>query len=386
VTDFLLTIKILTRDNPIKLKSCLEYLNNDIKKINSNVAVALIDDSTDLKNRQKNKDLFLRIFSKNCHSMYYLSNKEYSNALKNTPSNVSKKIISLIGMMGSRDYKPSRVKNLSQFIDTNSDYNLLLDDDVLIKSDNESNNSAIRDALNNARQYDSYVSVHLKGFLDLSLIQLLERSIIKDENNLHEWNEDVSPFSLSGGFLLYPHDNDSLLFPDLYDEDYLWVAYSSTKKNIGTLKLNSNVFHKPVRKKIFSLDRLTFQGIGEITFLSLTDETAIIDNFVTYQKFPNQDEIQAVIDEYCEYLEYLIAEIKKSNHSEILNSPYFEQIPLKKCNLILKKHLEYINKLSWKKIQKIYQNWMNQQNEWVDVESSFSNSIMKTTILSKMYG
>lgn len=379
MTDFLLTIKILTRDNPTKLKSCLRYLNNDLKKLNSKVAIALIDDSADSKNRRKNKELFVRTFSKSGQSMYYLSKEEYSYVLKKSPSRIKKKILSLIGMMGSKKYKPSRVKNASQLIDINSDFHLLLDDDVIIKNDKEANNSIIVNSLINARQNNSIVSVHLKGFLDLSLIQILERSIIKAENKLHEWNEDISPFGLSGGFLLYPHDNDSLFFPDLYDEDYLWVAYSSTKKNIGSLQLNSNVFHKPARKKIFSLDGLTFQGIGEITYLSLADKTSLIDNFVTNKKFPEQDVIRGVIDEYCEYLEYLIDLIRKKNRSKILNSPYLEQIPIVNCDQILNKHLKNVKKISYQIIQKNYQDWTDQQDEWLDVEPIFSNYIMKAT-------
>jgi len=381
MTDFLLTIKILTRDNPAKLKSCLEHLKNDITNLNSDITLALIDDSTNLKNRHKNRELFLRIFSKKDCPMHYLSNEEYSQALIESPLEVSKKILSLVGMMGSSNYKPSRAKNISQFIEVHSDFHLLLDDDVIIENSTKLNNSVVENALISAEQKNSFVSINLKGFLDLSLIQLLERSIIKDKKKLNEWNADISPFGLSGGFLLYSHDNNSLIFPDLYDEDYLWVAFSSTKKNMGSLQLHSNVFHKPTRKKIFSLDRLTFQGMGEITYLSLTEKSSQIDDFVFNKKYPNQDVIQDVIGEYCEYLKYIIALLKISSFNEILNSPFLEKIPTKDCDLILKTHLKNVRKLPYRTIQKNYQNWMNQQNEWIECEPNFSSSILEVTKL-----
>lgn len=372
VTDSI-TIKVLTRDNPKKLATGLDTIKIDLKESNLSASIVLIDDSTNLVNRNQNKKLFQKVFCEYSSELFYMSQKEYSDALNKYTSGEKEKILSLIGMMGSIEYKPSRAKNLSQFIKTKSKHILLLDDDILINPDRKSDCSVTAFTLAKAGKTNSFVSVNLKGFPDLSFTQLLERSIVIEKDKLHPWNEDISEYSLSGGFLLYPRDNDSLFFPNLYNEDYLWVAFSARKRNMQTLKLPMNVFHNPANKKEFSLKGLSFQGIGEISFVTLSE--SVIDNLILNQKLPQRTDIQPIIDEYVAYLEYLIILLRENDQISPINSPYFGIMDLKKCRKILKNHLDDVNKITYRSIQNVYQNWMKQQNKWITIEPTFTDAV-----------
>lgn len=379
VTDFPLTIKIITRDNPRGLKSCLRSIYDDISKNNLGYGVVLIDDSEGLQNRRKNKHLFLRIFGNCSFALHYVGREEYTAALAGTPSKFKKMILSLTGTLGTKEYQPSRAKNASQFIDLDSNYELLVDDDIIM-GDGDAQNSVIEEALAKAKTSNSYVSVNLKGFPDISLVQLLERSIINTKAKLHSWNEDNSSYNLSGGFLLYQGSKTLPVFPDLYNEDFLWVAYGVAKNHKKTMKLPLNVIHIPPRVKNLCLDRLAFEAAGEISYATLNEK--VIKDLVDHQILPKSDEIELVMDDYRKYVAYVLLLLRRHDQSKILDSDYLGRIDIKECGRTLAQHLEDINRLSYETIQEFFQDWLKRQREWVEARSAFSCYLMQKAVLS----
>ena len=233
--DSSLSIKILTRDRPETLKSALSSVRNDILKDSINPSITLVDDSKSRRSRETNIKSLKKIFINDSFNVNYFGREEHVKTLSITPRQIKNTLISLVGILGSEDYQPSRTKNVSQFICSDLDYELLLDDDIIIDPENKSKHSIINLSVREGKSTNSYVSIDLKGFIDVSSIQLLERTILKeDENKIHLWNEYSSPYNLSGGFLLYPRNEILPIFPNSYNEDFLWVAYSVTKHKMKT--------------------------------------------------------------------------------------------------------------------------------------------------------
>jgi len=372
-SDLQLTVKILTRDNPFGLRKCLKYLYKDITKTETRAFVVVIDDSQNQIVRESNRKNLNAILDNKKISHYYLGKEEFSTAYDNTYPDIKKFINLSLGRLGSGQYLPSRAKNISQLFDINSTHNLLLDDDILINPQQQGCESIIAQILERTRHDDTFTSVNLMGFPDLSLLQLLERSFINDENNLHNWNVDDSSFSLSGGFLVYPRDIEPTIFPNLYNEDYLWVAVNSVKNNKKTLKLQSKIGHRPSRLKTISSERLDFEAIGEIAFTTLNEFN--IRSFINLKEIPNLKDIDSAICEYCSYVEYLVNLVSEKNQKLSIKSPYLNPIPYQDVKILLNEHLTIIYQISNHSIQKVFQEWNMQQMNWNLFRKCFSKII-----------
>jgi len=383
VTHPSLAIKIVTRDNYKGFKSSLESVYDDVTKGKLDPAIIVIDDSRNRENRQRNRDMLLKIFEKDSFSIYYLGRGEYAMAMAEAPSKTKQKMLLLIGMLGSETYQPSRAKNASQCVDAGSTYDLLLDGDVTIRSQGMSKGGIIGESLAKAKANDSYVSVRLKGFPDVSLVQLLERSIIRDGDRLHNWNEDDSPYSLSGGFLLYAREEDLPIFPNLYNEDFLWVAYGATRRHKKTAKLDLDVLHQPTNVKCFCLNRLAYEARGEISFATVNE--TVIEDMIENQTLPNSIEIKSAIREYREYIKHVMLLLRKHDQSTPLHSNYLGKVDLRECGKILSKHLEDIRGISYRTIQNLFENWVRYQNEWIKAKQAITGYVTEKATLSYSY-
>lgn len=368
-----LTIKILTRDNPTCLKTCLQSIFEDTEKPNFELSIALIDDSTTNENRQGNKELFLNTFKDRSLDLYYFGKDEYNEALSSLSFSNKRCLELIVGKMGSSNYCPSRTKNASQCINTLSDYDLLVDDDIVINHA-EGDQGSLNRILSEAVLSNSYISVHLKGFPDLSSIQLLERSFIGNGSKLHFWNEDNSDYNLSGGFLLYPKDNQLPIFPEVYNEDFVWVGYGVQKNTKRATKLPLNVTHRPDRKTL-SLERLSYEAIGEIIYTLLSGKNMI--DFVHFRALPKEEEVACTRDWYLEYIQYLLKTLDNQHGLNVVHSPFFKDMQIRECLDILKTHLEFAKRISSEQIYSILRNWSVQQVEWAKNKIQLEKTLTK---------
>src|SRR3989304_3415641 len=348
VTETTIAVKIHARDSPSTLRSTLSSLHNDISKGCLSISVVLIDDSQEEANQNLNKSLLKRTFEKTRIAIRYFGKKELVKTLDCIPENNAHYIFSQIGMLGSSNYQPSRAKNVSQLINTHADYELLLDDDILIDPKNESKISTVEMTLNKARTNNAYVSANLMGSPDVSCIQLLERSITNPLDKLHVWNDDPSNFSLSGGYLLYPNIETLPMFPKTYNEDFVWVAYGMEKFHMNADKLFLNVYHSPIEPKTFSTDRLIYEATGEILFetLRLTNRNSFIERHVP----PSRREIETAINDYLEYVNYVLTLTKKRKNYSQIDSELLGKTDLGQCVKILIEHSRYIQHISYLRI------------------------------------
>lgn len=376
-----LTIKILTRDNSDCLKSCLQSIFEDTEKANLGLSVALIDDSTTYETRQSDKELLLNTFKDRPFGLYFFGQDEYNRALSSLSFSNRRFLEHIIGKMGSHNYCPSRTKNASQCINTSSNYDLLVDDDIVINQVEGGQGSLLCQMLSEAALSDSYMGVHLKGFPDLSSTQLLERSLILDGSELHFWNKDNSDYNLSGGFLLYPKDNQLPIFPEGYNEDFVWVGYGAQKNCKKTTKSSLNVTHNPNGKKTLSLQRLNYEVTGEIVYTALSGKA--MTDFVQDGVLPEADEITCAKNWYLEYIQYLIGILTSRNdEQEIVHSVYIKDIPIKDCIDILQAHLELTRRISLEQIYGILRNWSFQQAEWITSKVNIEKALTKEACFS----
>jgi|GEM_PF-2791736 len=378
--DSSVSIKILTRDRPEVLRSALSSVRNDILKDNINPSITLVDDSKSRINRDANIKLIKKIFINDSFTVNYFGREEHVKALAIAPRQIKSTLLSLVGILGSEDYQPSRTKNISQLICSDRDYELLLDDDIIIDPENKSKHSIIGLSVGESKSTNSYVSIDMKGFIDVSSIQLLERSILKeDENKVHLWNEDSSSYNLSGGFLLCPRNEIAHMFPNSYNEDFLWVAYSVTKHNMKTRKLSLDVFHVPDKPRTFCRDRLIYEALGEILYETFRKTN--IKGFIEEQFLPSQVEVETAIGDYCDYINYVLLLLSEFKDDKPLDSNYLGQLDSEECKKILIEHLWYISRFSYITIQEFFQKWMNQKDEWAKARLNFRQYIKQNLIL-----
>lgn len=374
------SIKILTRDRPEVLKSTLRSVQSDVHKDSIKISINLVDDSKSRINRTTNIQLLKMIFRNDRFNVNYFGREEHVKALSVAPGQIKNKICSLVGVLGSEDYQPSRTKNVSQFIHSDLDYEMLLDDDIIIDPNNKSKHSIINLLAREGKNTNSYVSVNMKGIIDISSIQLLERTILKgNENKLHFWNKDCSSYNLSGGFLLYPKNEILSIFPKSYNEDFLWVAYSATKLNMNARKLPLDVFHIPGKPRIFCQDRLIFELLGEILYA--TFKKTNIKRFIEEQSLPSQFEVETTIMEYCNYISHILSLLSEFKDNKFIYSKYLGKLDLEECQKILIDHLIYVNNISYIQIQEFFQEWINQQKEWMEAKLTFQQFIRQNVIL-----
>lgn len=378
--DSSVSIKILTRDRPDVLRSALSSVRNDILKDNINPSITLVDDSKSKRNRETNIKLIREIFINDSFNVNYFGREEHVKALTIAPTQIKNTLLSLAGTLGSGNYQPSRTKNISQLICSYPDYELLLDDDIIIDPDNKSKHSIINLSVRESKSTNSYVSIDMKGFIDVSSIQLLERSILKnDENKTHLWNEDSSSYNLSGGFLLCPRHEIVPMFPNSYNEDFLWVAYSVTKNNMKTRKLSLDVFHVPDKPRTFCQDRLIYEGLGEILYETFRKTN--IKGFVEEQSLPSQFEVETAKRDYCDYINHVLSLLSEFKDNKPLDSNYLGQLDLEECKKILIEHLFHVRSISYITIQEFFKKWMNQNEEWAKARLDFQQYIKQNLIL-----
>lgn len=360
------TIKVITRDNPIALSSTLASIRNDVCKQDLDWKLVLIDDSMKSENQNKNRRLLAKNFGKKGINFQYFGHSEFERILALVPEENRTEMQRLIGFLSASGYRPSRPKNISQLMQTDSSCELLIDDDVLIGSKTTSF-SIIQHAVHDAYKTNSLVSSQINGFPDISSLQLLERSIVPLGSELHFWNGDKSQFSLSGGFLVYPNKQLLPAFPDLYNEDFIWTAFSSAILKMGLRKLSLNIIHSPRRKKRLSCWKLKYEAIGEIAYEALCKSN--VKMLVKRGFFPSEKAISGSLSEYTEYAQYILDLLAKNINNNFISSRYLDRIQVNVCSRILGRHLSYLNSISTETIKDAFVKWAETQLRWNEIRS-----------------
>ena len=372
VTAPTLAVKIMTRDSPITLKLTLDSLHNDISKGRLSISIVLIDDSRNETNRNLNKTLLTKVFEKDHTVTKYFGRDEWAKVLNCVQRESACNILTQIGLLGSPNYQPSRAKNVSLLVNTHADFELLLDDDILIDPKNKSKISTVETTLDKARTDNSFVGTNLLGFPDVSSLQLLERSIV-GSGELHEWNNDPSDFSLSGGYLFYPIIEDLPAFPKSYNEDFFWVAYGLEKFHMTANKLLLNVYHSPIKPKSLSRGRLAYEAKGEILFetLRLTNRNSLIERQIP----PSKKEIETAISEFLEYVDYVLGLVKKNKNDNQIDSLFLRKIDSKYYEKILLEHSKYVRNISFLRLQEFIADWIEQISQWTEIRKDLGTYI-----------
>ena len=110
----------------------MQSIFEDTERAKFGLSVALIDDSTTFENKTNNKELLVNTFKDRPFGLYYFGQDEYNRTLSSFSSPNRRSLEQIVGKMGSQNYCPSRTKNASQCINMASDYDLLVDDDIII--------------------------------------------------------------------------------------------------------------------------------------------------------------------------------------------------------------------------------------------------------------
>jgi hypothetical protein len=352
-----LTIKIMTRDRPETLIRTITSVINDLSKCNLKPDVYLIDDSLKRENRKKNELLLKKI--PDTYRSEYFGRSDFKQALSNlTPKN---KITRWFGYLGDPEYLPCRTKNISLWIETKSKYQLFIDDDIIIDPNNRSPNSLIERTLKHSLKFKSLTSTVLSGRPDISFIELFDTSFAGPQF-IHPWRQDNSNICLSGGFLMFPSIACQSLFPMTYNEDFMWVAYCSSKYSLRTGRLHLDVSHRPGLFKIPSIKRMEFEARGEIFYE--TFRRSNIMNFIEMGTLPSNADIKTVKSDYIEYINYILQlSPKPLTEGEISNS-VINQVDFNQSRKRIQKVQEYIKKLKPFNIQNFFKSWFEQLNEW----------------------
>jgi len=362
-----LTIKVVTRDRPSTLQRAIEQLFIDLQGSRLKAVVLVVDDSTGVQQRFANRSLLVDLADTYNCMVYYGGREEYTQLLDRLNEKISQWLLNVVGQLGDVDYCPSRPRNIASLFNVGSEYELLLDDDILLDPKALCKQSIVQIAVSESKRFNAFVSVALKGIIDKSIDHLFELCRIQEtKRKAHPWTtrKDNAQFNLSGGFLVHPSLEKPTIFPRIYNEDFLWIGYCLAEQKRLPRELSLEVYHYPDKLKVFSLERLIYEAKGEI--LNAAFNTMNADDMLAFY-LPPRDVVQSLISEYRDYIVMLYSLV---DEREWAHTPAEQSITVPdaaQCIEILKRFSTYLSEIRFETMSKFLQDWSSQISQWPEI-------------------
>lgn len=281
-------IFIFTKDRPASLKQTISSLKDE----NNNIYV--IDDSYFKKNQLENYEITRPLINTN-----YFGKCEFNNHVKCNNLALSKSGF-IYEELGNKDWNLGNARNTALLLAKSFGIEnaLFMDDDIIVNNPNLISNSF------KLLESNLFVGAKISGMPDDSIIGHISRELNEEENIER---------MLSGGFLAFNARKVDMHFPNIYNEDWIWMYLQI---NGNSFKELGEVFQAKFNPFANYKGKVIFQEFGEI----------VVDGFIkaegNFTLFNNNAFWELIINERKKYLETLVNVSQQQNKkslTEIVN-------------------------------------------------------------------